>query len=286
MKNENHASCKSKPDVSIMIINWNTNELLEQCLNSIISHTKGVSYDIVVTDNNSDGTGFERVKQLFSKYENITWVENNENIGIIADNYALPHCQGRHLLLLGPDTVVLPDCIKNMVDFLDNNNEAGAVTAKLLNPDGSPQNYYHKFWNLTKVFLHTFVGRAIDRFFFNHKFRRYYLGGDIDSSRITMVEQPCAACFMLRRKSIGTDYLIDPDFPFYFNDVDLCKRIYINGYKIFLLPSAEVKHFKSSSFIKSDRKWASREHRSSMIKYCKKYHKNKVLFLRLLLLLK
>ena len=69
-------------------------------------------------------------------------------------------------------------------------------------------------------------------------------------------------------------------------DVDLCKRIYINGYKIFLLPSAKVKHFKSSSFVKSDKKWASRERRSSMIKYCKKYHKNKVLFLRLLLLLK
>lgn len=89
---------------------------------------------------------------------------------------------------------------------------------------------------------------------------------------------------MFRRDPIATDYIADEDFPFYFGDVDLCKRIYDNGYKIFLLPSAEVIHFQGSSFKKASRTWAYNEHRSSLIKYCKKYHKSKVMFVKLILL--
>lgn len=81
------------------------------------------------------------------------------------------------MLLIGPDTIVLPQCLKKMVDFLDNNEEAGAVTAKLLNPDGSPQNYYDKLWNLSMFLFSTMVGGLVDRIFFKNKFRRYYFGG-------------------------------------------------------------------------------------------------------------
>ena len=273
-----------KPDVSIITLNWNTAELLEQCINSLVQNSSDISYEMMIIDNNSKGTDFKRVKQKFSEYTNFTWRENNENIGGIANNEVLPYCRGRYLLLMGPDTIVLPHSLKKMVDFMDNNKESGAVTAKLLNPDGSPQNYYFKFWNLSMVFFSTMAGRLTDRVFFGGRYKRYYFGWDIDSNKITTVEQPAGACFMLRRDLV-TDYITDEDLPFYFGDVDLCKRIYEKGYKIFLIPSAEVIHFQGSSFKKANKDWAAKEYRSSLIKYFKKYHKDKVIFLILLLVL-
>jgi len=277
---------RNKLDVSIRIINWNTNELLDQCLTSIIQNTDGVSYEIIVVDNNSTDMGFKSVKEKFLKYSNITWIENDKNIGGLADNQALQYCQGRYILILGPDTIVLPQALKRMVDFLDKNKEAGAVTAKLLNPDMSPQNYYYKFWNLSMLFFSTVLGQLIDRIFFKSRFTQYYFGGDIDSSKTTIIEQPAGACLMLRWDPPVVDYIIDKDFPFYFGDVDLCKRIYNNGYKIFLLPFAEVIHFQGSSFNKADSNWKKKESRLSLIKYFKKYHKSKVIFLKLIILLK
>ena len=209
---------RNKLDVSIRIINWNTSELLDQCLTSIIQNTDSVSYEILIVDNNSKGMGFTRVKEKFSKYSNITWIENDKNIGGLADNQALQYCQGRYILILGPDTIVLPQALKRMVDFLDKNKEAGAVTAKLLNPDMSPQNYYYKFWNLSMFFFSTMIGRLIDKIFFKDRFRRYYFGGDIDPSKTTIVEQPAGACLMLRWDPPIVDYITNEDFPFYFGD--------------------------------------------------------------------
>jgi len=285
VKIENRDDGRSKPDVSIITINWNTADLLEQCLESIVQSTKNISYEIIIIDNDSEGKDFKKVKEKFSEYTHFTWIENDKNIGASAANQAMPLCQGKYLLILGPDTIVKAGTFEKMVDFLDNNKEAGAVTAKLLNPDGSPQNYYYKFWNLPMVFLSTMVGRAIDKIFFRYRLRRYYFGGNIDAEKLTVVEQPAAACFMLRPGPVTADYLIDENFPFYYNDVDLCKRIYDSGSKILLLPFAEVIHFQSSAFKKVKPNWVRKEWRSSLIKYFKKHHKNKVIFLRLILLL-
>lgn len=276
---------QSQPDVSIIVINWNTDKLLEQCISSIVENTKDISYEMMIIDNNSAGTGFERVKRRFSEFRNFNWIENSENIGGIANNRVLPDCRGRYLLLMGPDAVVLGQCLDRMVDFLDNNTEAGAVTAKLLNPDRSPQNYYYKFWNLSMVFFSTGIGQLIDKIFFKDRFRRYYFGGDIDPNKINVIEQPAGACFMLRPDSLAADYVTDENIPFYYGDVDLCKRIYQSGYKIFLLPSAEVIHYSSSSFKQTDKKWRVREQRASLIKYFKKHHKRKVIFLKLIIVL-
>jgi len=276
---------RPQPDVSIIVINWNTDKLLEQCLTSIVENTKDISYEMMIIDNNSAGTGFKRVKQRFSEHTNFNWIENSENIGGIANNRVMPDCGGRYLLLMGPDTVVHPQCLDKMVDFLDNEKEAGAVTAKLLNPDGTPQNYYFKFWNLPMVFFSTGIGQLIDKIFLKGRFKRYYFGGDIDPNMINVVEQPAGVCFMLRWDSLAADYITDESIPFYCGDVDLCKRIYQSGYKIFLLPSAEVIHYTSSSFKQTDKKWRVREQRASSIKYFKKHHKRKVIFLKLIIVL-
>ena len=276
---------KLRPEVSILILNWNVDKLLEQCINSVIRNVNGISYEMVIIDNNSIGQGFKRVKQRFFEHENFIWIENDQNIGLVAFNNVLKYCQGRYLLLLAPDVIVFPQTIERMVYFLDNNAEAGAVTAKLLNPDGSSQNYYYKFWNITMCFLSTGVGKLIDKIVFKKRLTLHFFGKNVNSNKITSVDQPAIACFLLRWDSVSSEYLIDKNFPFYFEDVDLCKRIYDNGYKIFLLPHAEVSHFYSASFDKADDDWRDVEFRRGAIKYFKKYHTWKVPALKMIFLL-
>ena len=309
MKYKEH---ESGPDLSIIIDSWSKclvnmfpsmvypcpldasrrqhhgSLLLERCLNLLIQNTDEISYEVVIIGNNStskDKERFKSLKQEFSGYMNFTWIENNQDIGSLANNQALSYCHGRFLLMLDPCTIVLPQSLKKMVEFLDNNKDAGAVTAKLLDPDGLAQNYYYKFWNLSMFFFSTLIGQLIDKIFFKGKFGRYYFGKDIVPNTMTIVEQPVGACFMLRWDSVATDYLIDESFPFYFGDVELYKRIQNNGYKIFLLPSAEVIYFWSSPFRRAESGWKGKEYRSSAIKYFKKHHKNKVIFLKIIFLL-
>ena len=285
MKTGSNKFDKSRTDLSIIIVNWNVAELLGKCIRSILQNSDGFSFDIVVIDNASEGTGFQKVIKKFSRKSNITWIENVNNIGCLADNQALPLCHGQYLLLLGPDVIVLPGALTKMVEFLDQRQEAGAVTAKLLNPDMSPQNYYFKTWNLSMCFFSTGIGKFVDRFLAGRRFERLYFGEIVDSTRLNTVEQAAGACFMLRREAIKEDYLVDDDFPFYFNDSDLCRRIYENGFHIYILPQAEVIHDQSAAFKNADPRWRDEEFRRSAIKYFKKYHTWKVPALKMIFLL-
>lgn len=238
-----------------------------------------------MVDNQSTEPGFEDVQKKFSQYKNIIWIKNPRNTGGLVDGLTLPYCRGRYLLILGPDVIVLPNAIKNMIDFMDAHKDAGAVTAKILNPDRSPQIYIYRFWNLPMVFFSSYIGHTIDKMIFKSYFRKSYFGDFLKNvSEPTVVEQPSGACLMLRWDPPVVAYVTDREFPFYFGDVDLCKRIYLNGYKIYLLPSAEVIHRQSSAFKKADPNWKAIEYTKSLIKYFRKYHENQVWMLKLILL--
>jgi GT2 family glycosyltransferase len=170
-----------------------------------------------------------------------------------------------------------------MAAFLDTQPRAGAVTAKLLNPDGSPQNYYFKFWNLTMFFISIGLGKSLDKSIFRGRLGRKYFGHDIDSSQLAVVDQPAGACLMVRRGAWDGDNLTDERFPYYFDDADLCRRIYNQGFLIYLLASAEAVHFVSSSYKKADIGWQYREFRAAALRYFQKYHRNKAPFLQGLL---
>jgi GT2 family glycosyltransferase len=266
-----------KPEVSIQITNWNTATLLDQCLNSIIANTRDADYEIIVIDNDSPEAGFQDVKKKYLECENIRWIENKENTGAMVVDQNLHYCHGKYLLIAGPDTVFFPGTVRNMVDFLDSNPQAGAVTAKFLNPDKSTQYYYFRFWDLKMFFFFSSAGSALDMMLFHNRFRRFYSYRDLDMNQTTEIEQPSAVCIMVRLHPPVVDYFSDERFPFYFGDVDLCKRIYDKGYKIFLVPKAEVVHYMSSAFKKANNKWKRREFKKGAIAYFKKHQKSTIL---------
>ncbi|WP_243664828.1 glycosyltransferase family 2 protein [Rhodothermus marinus] len=122
-------------DLSVIIVNYNVRDLLEQALRSVFRAADGLELEVFVVDNNSVDGSVEMVRAHFPE---VHLIANTENVGFSrANNQAIRRARGRYLLLLNPDTIVQEDTLRAMVDFLDAHPEVGAAGCKILNPDGS-----------------------------------------------------------------------------------------------------------------------------------------------------
>lgn len=224
-------------DVSIIIVNWNTRTLLDRCLLSIEAGAAGIAVHVLVVDNGSADGSAELVARKFPRVE---LLRNQENVGFArANNQAYGLAQGRYVLLLNPDTELREGAVKRMVEFLDADPRGAGVTAVLRNPDGTMQRYHKRLpsWSYV-LWSETLLRNVVPA---NRWTRTFYMR-DEPFDVVTEIEQPPAACLMLRRSVIGTEQLFDERFPIFYNDVDLCRRLRDAGYRLFLQPEAEVMH--------------------------------------------
>jgi len=274
-------------DVSIVIVNWKTTDKLKECIDSVVDAAKGVRYEAFIIDNASDSKGFDELIHKYSGNRDLKFFKNDKNEGGVVINKIAAKMKGRYLLFLGPDTIMLDSALQKMIKFMDSMSEAGAASAKLLNSDRSPQMYYYKLWDISMVFyIDTILGKVIDKIFFRNRKHKFYLGTNLDVNNVIKIDQPPGVCLIVRPELLLRDgYIIDPLFPFYYNDVDCCKRVWDSGYKIYLLPSAEVIHDHGASFKKANMLWKRREHIKSQIKYFKKYYPKDIKLLKLIRIL-
>lgn len=224
-------------DVSIIIVNWNTRPLLERCLSSVQAGVDGVAAQVLVVDNGSRDGSADLVAAGFPEVE---LVRNQGNAGFArANNQAFALARGRYVLLLNPDTELRSDAVKQMVQFLDADPRRAGATAVLRNPDGTLQRYHKRLPRWPFILWSETALRNVAPG--NCWLREFYML-DEPFDVLTEVEQPPAACLMLRRSTVGTERLFDERFPIFYNDVDLCRRLRDAGHRLFLLPQAEVMH--------------------------------------------
>ena len=253
-------------DVSVIIVNWNTRDLLRACLRSLQVAEKEVEAEVIVVDNAStDGSAaitaeeFPEVRLIASE-ENLGWAKGN-NVGLEAG-------KGRYLLLLNPDTEVRPNALVTMTRFMDAHPNAGACAPKLLNPDGTIQASLRRFpepghllWDvlgIAKLFPHS------------PRFAAYRMG-DFTFDHVAEVDQPMGAALFLRREAVEEVGLIDEAFPIFFNDVDWCYRAVRQGWKIYFVPDAEIVHYGGSSTSQVKPRMVTESHRSLERFYRKHY---------------
>lgn len=258
------------PDVSIVVLNYNTSDLLTGTLESIVSTAGDLSIEVVVIDNASIDGGFARLDKVkFECDPRFIFVQNEKNVGLTAMNSMLERTKGKYILTIDPDARLLPNALRLLVAFLDATPYAGAATANLLNADGTEQRYIRRLMTPSIGFFTTIMGRVIDKYTIGLRHFKSYHYEDADLSQVIEIEQPSVSCLLIRREAIDS-YIIDPDTPFYFTDVGLCKRIYNRGYKIYLVPDAHAMHLKSTSFNKTKNAWRTREFYRSLMVYFKK----------------
>ncbi len=260
-------------DLSITVLNWNTSDLLVPCLQSITEHSDNLEYELTVIDNGSTDADLRKIAERFP---NFRWIFNRDNRGGLALNEVRDSIRGRYFLFVSPDAQLQAGCLQEMVRFLDSHPKAGGVSGNLLNPDGSIQNYYRRLPTVgSSFFCWTRLGKRVDAKWLNSYFTHRYKYDGLRLDSVVEVEQPAAPCFMVRRDLVldKSGFLVDPKFPFYFHDVNLCKRVYDAGYRVCVLPTARLTHHLGSSFAKRDEAWKGGEQHASMLRYLFLHHR-------------
>lgn len=246
-------------DLTISIVSWNSKDQLRECLQSIKRNVDGITFEVIVVDNDSNDGSSDLMKSDFPEFR---LIENDSNAGFArANNQSLKIAKGRYFMLLNTDTIVLPGAIKKMVDFMDNNPQAGALGPRLIWPDGSLQGHCRVFPNLFNSFLSLF---SLDGLFPSKSWRMTWW----DHNDLREVDQPMGACLLVRKKAIDQAGELDERFFVYYEDVDWCMRIKKAGWSIFFLPDAKIIHYAGSWPLSLTSRIINEE---SRIKYFRKY---------------
>jgi len=224
-------------DVSVIIVNWNTRELLLRCLESVFRHSGSLTFDITVVDNSSRDGSVEAVRE---KYPRVTIVVNSSNLGFSrANNQAITSTSGNYCLLLNSDAELTEQALERMIEFMQDNPSVGVAGAKLLNKDGSMQNSFDNIPTLTTELLNKSLLRAV--------FPRKYPSKKSPITAPLEVESVIGACMLIRRKALEEVGLLDEDYFFFLEETDLCYRMRKAGWKVLYLPQAHAYHLQGES---------------------------------------
>ncbi len=263
-------------DISVIIINWNTRDLLLNCIRSVYETARDISFEIWVVDNGSTDGSQEAVRAAFPR---VLLIENTQNRGFAAaNNQALKRMTGRYALLLNSDAALTDGAAQQLLAFMESTPAAGMACGQLLNPDGSRQNSIANFPTLLTLISNETLLRIV----FPEKFpskRRNYPGP-------IPIESGIGACLMIRKTAMEAVGIFDETYFFFFEETDWAYRMKQANWRIFFVPSARIIHSQGKS---AGNRVASRIlfYRSRYI-YLKKWHPKSyslmrwVLFIRLL----
>lgn len=252
-------------DLTIIIVNWNTRDMLKDCLHSIMQTKGNIEIQIIVVDNASSDGSREMVSSAFPE---VTLINSGDNIGFAkANNLAIPHTTAPYILFLNPDTLLINNALKKMVNFLNSNPSVGALGCKTRNIDGTIQDPGLQ-WRTTPF------TKLIEMFFISSdtiKVLKRYLPYH-EATNSGYVSWIFGGCLMVREKALERAGNFDERFFMYLEDADLCRRIIDSGWKIYYLSEAEVIHVGGGASNKTTNQFATLMMCESMSKFMFKYY--------------
>ena len=229
-------------DVSIVIVSWNTRDILRRCLRSICRHAKGIRFEVIVVDNASaDGSS----RMVREEFPSVILVENEKNRGFAAgNNQGMALARGRYLLLLNSDTTVLDNALVTLVSFADAHARAAVVGCRVLNPDRTLQPTCFMFPSvLNMVLSSSYLYKVFPRSRFFGRERMTWWARD-DQREVDVV----TGCIMLvRSEAIAEVGVLDERFFMYGEETDWCYRLKQAGWKVMFTPAAEIIHMGGQS---------------------------------------
>lgn len=238
--------------VSIIILSYNTKDLLRSCLQSVFTYTRGVDFEVIVVDNASHD---ESVGMIKKEFKNVRVVENEKNVGFSkGNNIGARSAKGEQLLFLNSDIIFTENDVKHMVSYIEKDKKNGVVGAYFRNPDGSHQKSYGSFYTLPRLFLDLFFGER--------------LGFPHNIERPQETDWVSGGCFLIRKDLFEGLGGFDENFFMYVEDMEFCFRIKKKGYRILVVPSSFIHAGQGSS----DRSFAIIQIYKSMLYFFKKHN--------------
>jgi GT2 family glycosyltransferase len=237
--------------LTIIIVNYNTGDLLSQCITSIQNHTACGSYEIIVVDNASTDVSCKIAQSLFPT---VKFILNAHNRGFAAaNNQGITASQADYILLLNPDTIVTPQALDTMLAFMEQRPEAAVLGCKLVYPDGSLQfscsnNFLSLGFVCWRILIRAFfLDRWIDRLIPDLHYPGRLKLTLSEHEQVQSVEHLVGAVLMVRRTVIDQVGLLDENYFLYLEETDWCYRIRQAQLLIYYTPDAKIIHLEGMS---------------------------------------
>lgn len=253
-------------DVSVIIVNYNTQKMTAECIESIFEKTKGIAFEIILVDNASnDGS-----KEFFKKDRRIRYIYNDENLGFgKANNIGVDVAQGRNIFFLNSDTLLVNNAIKILSDYLDSHGESGICGGNLFNSEMEPIHSFQMFYPTIMEELNELLKCIPTALFKTDRSQFNNTGQSKEVAYIT------GADLMIKKELIEKYGAFNSAFFMYFEETELCHRIKKAGYMIMSVPDAHIIHLcgkstkkatKNKMYIESKRRYYGLTHDNDIMK--------------------
>jgi len=229
--------------LSIIIVNYKTANLTKQCIKNIVNLSLPFLYEIIVVDSASGDGLIEVLKKKFQdlisgRVLKIIISQKNRGMGA-ANNLGIKMAQGKYIMILNPDVVVLENSLENLVDFLEKNSQVSCVAPKLLYPNRTYQHSRYRFpsFFLLPAFIRTGLGRlqknVLDNYFMNN----------VPKDEAHKIDWARGSALLFRKEDLNQVKGFDERFFMYLEDTDICRRIWQAGKEIWYLPQSQMIHY-------------------------------------------
>ncbi len=227
------------PLVSIVILNWNTRDLLLQCLEEVFATKGSIDCEVIVADNASTD---DSVSTVQARFPQVRIIQNKENAGFArGNNIGVAGCTGKYALILNTDSFLQPGALAELVRAAESDPQTGIVGAHLRNPDGTFQASHTRFPTLWREFL---ILSGLGRLFFG---RNYPSAGPDEMPGPQKVDYVEGACLLVAVEKYRAISGFDEAYFMYSEEVDLCFRMHQKGWHVWYAPSARVIHLGGAS---------------------------------------
>ncbi len=258
------------PDCSIIIVSYNTRELLRACLESILRERGNLSLEVLVIENGSKDGSADMIREFAP---DVTLIEPGRNTWFVGgNNLGIERAQGETILLLNPDTVIQPGMLQAMLAYLrhDANEAVGCLTCRMAYPDGSPQRTCSRVPTYTDLLLsYTFLGALLPGWRDARRRSMWYSDWERDSTR--PVEVAPGSCMLFPAQVLRDLGGLNPHLKLYFPEDDIALRLRGLGYETHFLAEALLVHHEQSS-VKQVQRLASSIYFDDLMTFCRAHY--------------
>lgn len=255
-------------DISVITVTWNNSEHIIRQIKSVQKADQGIAIEQFVVDNGSKDDTCNLVRE---KAQEVTLIANESNLGFgAANNQAVAKAKGKYLLFLNPDMLLEEGSLKKIYDWMEANVNVGIASPKLvdengkINEDAMPRRF-PKTWEQVALILklpHLFPS-----------IMNGYLMKGFDAEKEQEVDSVRGSFMLMRREFVNKlGWAFDPRYFIWYEDVDICKEAYKNGYKVVYTPIITATDYIGQSFKKRTSLWKQKNFTASMLTYFRKWH--------------
>lgn len=260
-------AAEAKPVVSVCIVSYNTLQLLVRCLESVSRESDGLECEVILVDNASTD---DSAAQVARRFPDVQLVGNPTNQGYTrAMNQALRRARGDYVLLLNPDAQLLHGALAALIGALEQHPDWGAVGARLENPDGTLQVTGSRFPSQLYLLLEAL---GLNARFPRNPVRTHHTYAKWKRNSERIVEALSGACLLVRRSVVAAVGLLDERFMMYKEELDWCKRMHAQGWRVGYVPAARALHYGQQSARQLQEAERAQLYWSSQVRYADKYY--------------